>query len=156
MIEAMSGDLLHADAEALVNAVNCVGVMGRGIALQFRKAYPENYYAYRKACTAGEVLPGRMFTFPTGLAVNPKYIINFPTKRHWKDASRIEDVYAGLRTLTSELDRLGIKSIAVPPLGCGNGGLDWADVEPLIRRAFSKMADLHVQLFVPQIAPGAV
>ena len=153
MIEAWSGNLLQTDAEALVNAVNCVGVMGRGIALQFRKAYPENYYAYRKACKTGEILPRRMFTFPTGLAVSPKYIINFPTKRHWKDASRIEDIYAGLCALTSEIDRLGIQSIAVPPLGCGNGGLNWADVEPLIRRAFSKMPDLHVQLFVPQVAP---
>jgi len=155
MIEDWRGNLLQADAEALVNAVNCVGVMGRGIALQFRKAYPENYYAYREACKAGEILPGRMFIFRTGLAMNPKYVINFPTKRHWKDASRLEDIYAGLRALTTEIDRLGIKSIAVPPLGCGNGGLNWAYVEPLIRRAFSRMPDLYVQLFLPRVAPEA-
>jgi O-acetyl-ADP-ribose deacetylase (regulator of RNase III) len=150
MIENTSGDILEADAEALVNTVNCVGVMGRGIALQFKHAYPENFRAYAKACAAGEVRPGAMFIFPTGLMVNPRYVINFPTKRHWKGKSRMADIDAGLGALIEGVRRLGVKSIAIPPLGCGNGGLDWAEVEPRIRTAFAGLPDVKVLLFGPQ------
>ncbi len=150
MIENTSGDILEADAEALVNTVNCVGVMGRGIALQFKHAYPENFRAYAKACAAGEVRPGAMFIFPTGLMVNPRYVINFPTKRHWKGKSRMADIDAGLGALIEGVRRVGVKSIAIPPLGCGNGGLDWAEVEPRSRAAFAGLPDVKVLLFSPQ------
>ncbi len=125
MIELTQGNILKADAEALVNTVNCVGFMGKGIALQFKKAYPENFDAYHKACGAAEVQPGRMFIFDLHSMLNPKYIVNFPTKRDWRANSRYEDIESGLKALVVDVRRLGIRSIAVPPLGCGLGGLDW-------------------------------
>ncbi len=154
MLTITSGNLLQADAEALVNTVNCVGHMGKGIALQFKKAFPENCKAYERACRAGEVQPGRMFVFPTGSHVNPKFIINFPTKRHWRENSRLEDIDAGLDALVNEVRRLGIASIAVPPLGCGLGGLDWRDVRPRIERAFAQLSAVGVALFEPTGAPA--
>lgn len=153
MIELKHGNLLEADAEALVNTVNCVGVMGKGIALQFKQAFPENFIVYERACRHKEVQRGRMLTVPTGLLINPKFIINFPTKKHWKGNSRIEDIEAGLKALIEEVKRLNIKSIAVPPLGCGNGGLDWKQVGPLIESAFREVPDVQVLLYAPQIQP---
>jgi O-acetyl-ADP-ribose deacetylase (regulator of RNase III) len=155
MITPAEGNVLEADAEALVNTVNCVGVMGKGIALQFKQAFPENFRAYEKACRAREVTPGRMFVFDTGGLVNPKYIINFPTKRHWKGKSRMEDIRSGLVALIDEVKQRKIRSIAVPPLGCGNGGLEWAEVEPLIRSAFDAVPDVAVALYSPKGAPEA-
>ena len=128
MIDFQKGDILRADVEALVNTVNCVGVMGRGIALRFKGVFPANFRAYKKACEHKEVQPGRMFVFETLSTTNPRYIINFPTKRHWRGKSRMEDIDAGLKALVDEIQRLGIKSIAIPPLGAGLGGLDWSDV----------------------------
>jgi len=155
MIQDATGNLLEADAEALVNTVNCVGFMGKGIALQFKLAWPDNFEAYAEACKAGEVQPGRMFIWETGRMINPKFLINFPTKRHWKGKSRIEDIKSGLRALVAEIRRLGIRSVAVPPLGCGNGGLDWTDVRPLIEAAFAELSDVEVSLYSPQGAPAA-
>ena len=155
MIEETTGNLLQTDAEALVNTVNCIGFMGKGIALQFKQAWPENFDDYAKACNAGEVRPGRMFVFETGRMMNPKYIINFPTKRHWRGDSRIEDIELGLKALVRDVKRLGIRSVAVPPLGCGNGGLDWEDVRPLIHRAFKSLHGVKVFLFSPKGAPQA-
>lgn len=155
MIHNATGNLLQTDAEALVNTVNCDGFMGKGIALQFKQAWPENFDAYAKACRAEEVRPGRMFIWETGRMVNPRYIINFPTKQHWRGKSRIADIQDGLRALVADVRRLGIKSIAVPPLGCGNGGLDWSDVRPLIESAFEGLPDVHVQMFGPLGAPAA-
>ena len=155
MIEFKSGDILKDEADALVNTVNCVGVMGRGIALQFKEAFPENFKAYAAACQRGEVQPGRMFVFETGQLTPPRYIINFPTKRHWRGKSRYEDIEAGLRSLVSEVKRLGIRSIAVPPLGCGQGGLDWKKVRPMIEAAFAGAPDVRVMLFEPAGAPEA-
>ena len=103
MIEYRTGDILTTDAEALVNTVNCVGIMGRGIALQFKNAFPANFKAYAAACNRGEVQPGRMFVFETGTLGNPKYIINFPTKRHWRGKSRMEDIDTGLVALAREI-----------------------------------------------------
>lgn len=148
MLELRRGNLLEADAEALVNTVNCVGVMGKGIALQFKQAFPENFQQYQKACRASVVQPGKMFIVPTGV-VNPKYIINFPTKRHWKGRARIEDVRAGLVALIDDLRHLRVTSVAVPPLGCGNGGLDWSEVRPMIEEAFAELSDVKVFLFEP-------
>lgn len=153
MLTLTQGDLLKAGTEAIVNTVNCVGVMGKGIALQFKQAFPRNYEAYRKACEAGQVRLGEMFVFDTGSMINPRYIINFPTKGHWKAKSRIEDIESGLTDLISVLRSRDIKSIAVPPLGCGNGGLDWKIVEPMIRTAFGELPDVDVQLFGPAGAP---
>lgn len=155
MIEGGQGNLLQADAEALVNTVNTVGHMGKGIALQFKQAYPENFKAYAQAVRKGEVQPGRMFVVPTGLLTNPRYIINFPTKRHWRSRSRIEDIEAGLRGLVEEIERLGLRSIAIPPLGCGNGGLDWSDIRPRVIHALEKVPNVHVLLFEPRGAPPA-
>lgn len=153
MIEVTRGDLLNADAEALVNAVNCVGVMGRGIAAQFKRAYPKNFTAYQQACKRHDVQPGRMLIVETGQLANPRWVINFPTKRHWRDNSRIDDIDAGLAALVAEVRRLGITSIAVPPLGCGLGGLDWAAVRPRIEQAFGALPDVTVLLFEPEGAP---
>lgn len=155
MIEFARGNLLEAQAEALVNTVNSVGVMGKGIALQFKQAFPKNYDEYRKAAKAGRVRPGRMFVFPTGKVTYPHYIINFPTKRHWKGKARLEDIESGLRALVEEIRRLKISSIAVPPLGCGNGGLAWRDVRPLMESALGQLSEVRVTIFEPAGAPAA-
>ena len=155
MIRFKSGDILTEDAEALVNTVNCVGVMGRGIALQFKKAFPDNFRVYAKACQRGEVQPGRMFVFETGALTNPRYIVNFPTKRHWRGNSRIEDIDAGLRDLAAVIRQRDIRSIAVPPLGAGLGGLEWSDVRPRIEEALQGFNDLDVVVFEPRGAPAA-
>ncbi|RPH74930.1 Appr-1-p processing protein [bacterium] len=155
MIRKATGNLLQADAEALVNTVNCVGFMGKGIALQFKQAWPENFEAYAKACKAGEVRPGQMFIWETGRMVDPKFIINFPTKRDWRGKSRITDIENGLRALIADVRRLGIRSIAVPPLGCGNGGLNWRDIRPLIEEAFAELPEVSVLLYSPEGAPAA-
>ena len=147
-IEYKTGDIIAEQAEALVNTVNCVGVMGRGIALQFKKAFPENFAAYAAACKRGEVQPGRMFVFETG-QLFPNYIINFPTKRHWRGKSRIEDIEAGLTALAKEIRQRNIRSIAIPPLGSGLGGLDWSAVRPRIESMLREFDDLKVVLFEP-------
>ena len=153
MITFSKGDLLQSGAEAVINTVNCVGVMGKGIALQFKQAFPRNYEAYRRACDAGEVRLGEMFVFDTGSMINPRWIINFPTKGHWKAKSRLSDIETGLEDLKRVILENGIRSIAVPPLGCGNGGLDWAEVEPVIRRALGDLDQVDVRLFAPGAAP---
>jgi len=153
MIEFRTGDILAADAEAIVNTVNCVGIMGRGIALQFKNAFPENFKAYEAACAREEVQPGKMFVFETRTLTNPKFIINFPTKRHWRGKSRIEDIDSGLKALAEEIRTRGIRSIAIPPLGSGLGGLNWADVRPRIFEALRGFDDLQVIVFEPNSAP---
>ncbi len=130
--------------------------MGKGIALQFRQAYPEMFRAYEKACAAGEVRLGEMQIFDLGgLAGGPRWIINFPTKGHWKARSRLCDIDAGLADLAVKIRALGIKSIAVPPLGCGNGGLLWSDVRPRIETALAVLAETRVLLFAPVGSPDA-
>ncbi|MEW6113502.1 MAG: macro domain-containing protein [Thermodesulfobacteriota bacterium] len=155
MIEIAKGNLLTADVEALVNTVNCMGYMGKGIALQFKKAFPANFEAYAAACRAKRVLPGRMFVFPTQRLNNPKYIINFPTKRHWRGASRFDDIESGLKALALELHERQIKSVAIPPLGCGLGGLDWGQVRPAIEKALAGLPGVTVLLYPPKGAPAA-
>jgi O-acetyl-ADP-ribose deacetylase (regulator of RNase III) len=154
MIEYTTGDILSADAEALVNTVNCVGFMGRGIALQFRRTWPGNFKAYAAACRRGEVQPGRMFVFETGRLTPPQFIINFPTKRHWRGKSRIEDIEAGLEALVHELRTRGISSVAIPPLGAGLGGLHWPDVRMRIERSLRDLRDVRVLVFEPHEAPS--
>ncbi len=154
MIEDAQGNLLKAPAEALVNTVNTVGVMGKGIALQFRQAYPEMFRAYEKACEDRDVQLGRVQVFDLGgLVGGPQWIINFPTKGDWRAKSRIADVERGLVDLVAQIRKLGIRSIAVPPLGCGNGGLEWSEVRPLIERAFAEVPDVRVLLYAPKGAP---
>ena len=153
MIRYTTGNILEAQAEALVNTVNCVGIMGRGIALQFKDLFPENFKTYAAACARGAVEPGRMFVFDTGELTLPRYIINFPTKRHWRGKSRIEDIESGLVALVREIRLRGIRSIAIPPLGSGLGGLDWADVKPLIVRALADLPDVQVEVFEPGGGP---
>lgn len=149
MIEFRSGDLFADDAEALVNTVNCVGIMGRGVALQFKNAFPENFKAYEAACNRGAVQPGRMFVFETGQLTSPRYIVNFPTKRHWRGKSRMEDIEAGLVALVEEIRSRGIHSIALPPLGSGLGGLNWRDVRPRIEKALAPLSDVKVAVYEP-------
>jgi O-acetyl-ADP-ribose deacetylase (regulator of RNase III) len=145
MIEYAHGDLLAADVEALVNTVNTAGVMGKGLALKFKRAYPSAFEDYRRACQAGEVRLGKMHVFDTG----KRLIINFPTKGHWRAKSKLADVEAGLEDLACVLEQRLINSVAVPPLGCGLGGLEWNDVRPRIEDALARLADTRVLVFEP-------
>ncbi len=153
MIEIGRGNLLTADVEAIVNTVNTVGVMGKGIALQVKRAFPEVYTAYRAACDRGEVRLGQMFVHDRGVLGAGRYIIDFPTKGHWRSRSRLADVESGLTDLVRVVEELGLASIAVPALGCGNGGLAWDDVRPRIERAFEALSEVRVVLFPPAGAP---
>lgn len=155
MITFKKGNLLAADAEALINTVNTVGVMGKGIALQFKKAFPDNYGIYKKACDKGAIEPGHMFIVDRKSLTNPHYIINFPTKRHWRGKSKLEDIKNGLISLVEDVKKLGIKSIAVPPLGCGLGGLPWNQVYSLMEDAFNKLPEVDWLVFEPAGTPKA-
>ena len=150
MINFIKGDLFCDHAEAFVNAVNCVGVMGRGIALQFKKRYPENFKAYELKCKLNHMMPGRVFVYETNRFVNPKYIINFPTKRHWKEASRIEDIELGLVDMSQVIKEYGIKSIAIPALGSGLGGLDWQLVKEKIKYILYDLEDIEINVYEPR------
>ncbi|GAB7127073.1 macro domain-containing protein [Silvimonas sp. JCM 19000] len=152
MIEYTRGDLLLADADALVNAVNCVGVMGRGIALQFKRQWPDNFRDYAAACKRQQVQPGKMFVHSTGAAA-PAFIINFPTKRHWKQRSLLADIEAGLADLRQVISANGIQSVALPPLGSGLGGLDWGLVKPRIESALADLRGLRVLIYEPDGIP---
>lgn len=156
MIKYTTGDLLKSDAEAIVNTVNCVGVMGRGIALQFKKAFPANFKAYKAACDRDEVQPGKMFIYEREDFYGPKYIINFPTKRHWRGKSRIEDVESGLKALAMDIRDRQIQSVAIPPLGSGLGGLHWPDVRARIEAALGELENTQVIVYEPMGAPEVV
>ena len=153
-IQIKTGDLLkQQDVDAIVNTVNCVGVMGKGIALQFKNKWPDNFKLYEQACKRGEVRLGKMFVFDAGAYARPNFIINFPTKDHWRGKSSMAFIESGLVDLVEQIKRLGIQSIAVPPLGCGNGGLDWELVRPLIVKAFDALPEVRLDLFAPSGAP---
>lgn len=138
MITYKKGDLLKDEAFALVNTVNVVGVMGKGIALAFKKAFPDNYLRYRAACQAGNVRTGELFVVPdSSLLMGQRLIINFPTKKHWRAPSEYEYVELGLSRLQNFIKDNQITSLAMPALGCGNGGLDWDKVKPMIVEALS-------------------
>ena len=154
MIELKIGDIFEEDVEALVNSVNCVGVMGRGIALQFKNRFPDNFKAYAQACKRDEVKPGRMFIHESGTMTNPRYIVNFPTKRHWRGKSRMEDIEAGLADLAREVRRRQIRSIAIPPLGSSLGGLDWSNVRPRIEATLEGLNDVKIVVFEPGGGPS--
>lgn len=149
MIEFKTGDIFGSNVEALVNTVNCVGVMGAGIALQFKKRFYKNFEAYRDACKENKVNLGKMFVFDNGEGFNPRYIINFPTKRHWKNPSRMEDIDEGLKDLVVVISKYNIKSISVPALGSGLGGLDWDIVKRKINGMLSGLDDCVIEVFEP-------
>ena len=149
MIRYEKGNLLDAKAEALVNTVNTVGVMGKGIALMFKEAFPDSFREYAEATKEGRVRVGRMFVTRSSALAGPRWIINFPTKEHWRSPSRLEWIEAGLRDLVDVVRQNGIRSIALPPLGCGNGGLRWEVVRPAIERALGDLENVDVVVFEP-------
>lgn len=149
MITFTQGNLLESKAEALVNTVNTVGVMGKGIALMFKERFPINTAAYEEACAAKEVHTGRMFVTDTDELMGTRWIINFPTKQHWRGKSRMEWIEEGMADLKRVIKELGIRSIAIPPLGAGNGGLDWAAVKPVIVNALQDLPEVDIQIYEP-------
>ena len=149
MIRYTQGNLLDAPAEALVNTVNEVGVMGKGIALMFREAFPENTRAYEAACKAHKVRVGRMFAVENHDLTGPRWIINFPTKRHWRHPSKMEWVRDGLADLARFITEKGIRSVAIPPLGCGQGGLEWAQVRREIEATLAGLPDVDAIVYEP-------
>lgn len=155
MIENATGNLLQAEAEALVNTVNCVGVMGKGIALQFKQAWPEMAEEYQRLCRCGEMRPGQVQVWETRTLHDPKYIINFPTKREWFRSSNYADIASGLASLAQAIRERNIRSVAVPALGCGAGGLAWSKVRPMIEQAFADLPEVRVLLFGPGETPPA-
>jgi adenine-specific DNA-methyltransferase len=154
MITIRHGNLLTSQAQALVNTVNTEGAMGKGIALQFARAFPDILPPYEAACRTGELVPGKVQVIERPGLVQPQFIINFPTKRHWRGKSRLADIEAGLRDLVDVVKERRIHSIALPPLGCGLGGLAWDDVRPRIEAAFDALPDVEVLLFPPEGAPA--
>jgi O-acetyl-ADP-ribose deacetylase (regulator of RNase III) len=152
MVKLTQGDLLKADVDALVNTVNCVGVMGKGIALQFKLTFPGNFNQYHQACQKNEVKIGKMFVVKCLTGV--KFIINFPTKKHWKEKSDIEYIKKGLKDLKETIKKLEITSIAIPPLGCGMGGLKWDEVRPLIIDELKSLENVDIYLYEPGESPA--
>jgi O-acetyl-ADP-ribose deacetylase (regulator of RNase III)/uncharacterized protein YwgA len=144
LVKLTKGDILQSRARAIVNTVNCVGVMGKGVALAFKHKYPAMYRDYVARCDKGEVEVGKPYPY----TVEDHIVVNFPTKRHWRSISRISDIERGLRHLRSHLNEWGITSIALPPLGCGNGQLDWSVVGPTLHRHLSTFG-IPVELYVP-------
>lgn len=149
MIRYTSGNLLESEAEALVNTVNEVGVMGKGIALMFREAFPESSRAYAEACERGEVQVGRVLITENLGLTGPRWIIHFPTKKHWRNPSQLPWVREGLQDLARVVAEKKIRSIAVPPLGCGHGGLDWLQVRTEIETSLGKIPGLDVMVYEP-------
>jgi O-acetyl-ADP-ribose deacetylase (regulator of RNase III) len=150
MITYTQGDIFDQNVKAIVNAVNCVGIMGKGLALQFKKKYPENFELYETACRQKRVVPGKMFICEISDDDNSQYIINFPTKRHWRDSSLIEDIILGLDDLAKTIKALKIESIAIPPIGCGLGGLEWTTVKSHIENKLSNLTDVQIIVLEPK------
>lgn len=144
MIEFVKGNIIESDAHAIVNTVNCVGIMGKGLALNVKHVYPECYDDYKHACEQGKVRVGKMHVFKRQ---DGKYIINFPTKTHWRLPSSKYYIESGLTDLVDVINELKIKSIAIPPLGCGNGGLMWSEIRQIIVERLSKLENVHVIIY---------
>jgi len=149
MIDYRTGNLLESEAEAVINTVNTVGVMGKGIALMFKDRYPENFKAYAAACKDDQVRLGKMFVTPGVELGGPRWIINFPTKKHWRYPTKPEWVRDGLQALKRFLIEKDVKSVALPPLGCGNGGLDWSLVRPMIEEALAELDEVDIIVYEP-------
>lgn len=157
MIEFTKGDLLTSNAQALVNTVNTVGVMGKGIALHFKEMFPYNFSVYAEACKRGEMEPGKMLVVKdSNLELGERLIINFPTKIHWRQPSRYEYIEAGLKDLVRVIQDYGVDSIAIPPLGCGNGGLEWTVVRGMIEQAMSTISDVDIHIYEPSAEVSAI
>lgn len=148
-IEVASDDIFESGCEAFVNTVNTVGTMGKGLAEAFKVRYPANFEAYRIACENGAVTTGRMFVTEHFDMFGPRWLINFPTKQHWSYPSRMEWIESGLVDLAATMERLHISSIAIPALGCSNGGLRWADVRPRIEEVIGPLPGCHAKLYPP-------
>ncbi len=155
MITYGSGNILNADTDALVNTVNTVGIMGKGIALQFKLAYPDMYKKYVSDCKQNRVELQKMHVYRLDAIMRPYYIINFPTKAHWKSNSQLADIEGGLHDLARVIDEYGITSIAIPPLGCGLGGLQWSQVLPLITRILEPLSDVNIIIYPPAGSPSS-
>ena len=149
MIRYKFGDIFTAETRAIVNPVNCVGVMGSGLALKFKDKYPDNFIAYKKACNVGEVVMGEMFVHDEGFFARPRYIINFPTKQHWRNNSNLADIENGLDSLVHVVRQRGIQSLALPAIGCGLGGLEWSEVIKLIKNKLQVCKDTDIMVFRP-------
>lgn len=149
MVTYTHGNLLEAEVDAVVNTVNTVGIMGKGIALMFKEHFPRNFEAYARACEADEVRVGKMFVTENKELFGPRWIINFPTKTHWRVKTQIEWVEEGLKDLVRVIREKNIRSIAIPPLGCGNGGLNWQDVRPLIEAALGELDGVDAIVYEP-------
>jgi O-acetyl-ADP-ribose deacetylase (regulator of RNase III) len=149
VVTIVKGDIFKSPAQALTNAVNCVGVMGKGMALEFKNRYPQMFSDYKLKCDQGKVKPGQPYLWED----DSVQILNFPTKRHWRDGSLLEDVEDGLKYLAGSYEQMGLQSIAMPALGCGLGGLKWSEVQPLIVKHLGSIPDLDVYVYEPQ---GAV
>src|SRR5215831_2839387 len=147
MMRFLKGNLLDARVEALVNTVNTVGVMGKGIALMFKEAFPANFRSYEDACKAKQVRIGRMFVTENRTFEGPRWIINFPTKKHWRQPSKLDWIVEGLKDLRRVIQVNEIRSIALPPLGSGNGGLDWDEVRPEIKQALEHLDDVEIHVY---------
>ncbi len=149
MATVLIGDLFTSQAQTLVNTVNCVGVMGKGIALQFKERFPEMFADYQARCACGEVQLGKPYLFKRLLT---PWVLNFPTKDHWRSVSRLTDIVRGLEYLTENYRGWGITSLAVPPLGCGYGGLEWRVVGPTMYRHLTRL-DIPIELYAPAGTP---
>lgn len=150
MVKIVSGSLLDSQAQTLVNTVNCVGVMGKGVALEFKKRFPDMYRDYLGRCQRGEVTPGCPYLYATLL---PPWILNFPTKHHWRSRSELSYIVTGLTWIVDHWAELGITSLALPALGCGNGHLQWSVVAPLIQHYLDELP-IRVELYAPLGGPG--
>lgn len=155
MIKFKTGNIVKDESDAIVNTVNCVGVMGKGLALQFKKAYPDNFTQYKSACNKGGVHLGKMFITQHLDLINTQWVINFPTKNHWKGNSKIDYIELGLIDLVEQIKALKIKSIAIPPLGAGLGGLDWNIVKDKIVESLSGIDNIEVTVYEPKGSPEA-
>ncbi len=149
MISFTQGNLLEADVEAVVNTVNTVGIMGKGIALMFKERFPDNFNYYARACENDEVNIGKMFVTESKELFGPRWIINFPTKTHWRVNTQLSWIQEGMHDLVRVIRENNIRSIAVPPLGCGSGGLDWREVRPVIVAALEEVRDLEAIVYEP-------
>lgn len=150
MIHYKTGNIFNSGVNALVNPVNCVGVSGKGLALQFKKNFPKNFLAYKQACDKNEVKVGDIFLYMDAQSIlSIFYIFNFPTKLHWANPSKLEYIDQGLQSLNTYIRALKIKSIAIPALGCGLGGLNWNDVKELIDKNLSDLNDVEILVYEP-------
>lgn len=148
MITYKKGDIFSSNAQVITNTVNCVGVMGKGLALTYKKEYTEMFADYKARCEKGGVNPGEPYLWEN----DEVQILNFPTKRHWKQKSLLEDIDLGLKYFAENYADMGITSIAFPPLGCGNGGLKWSDVKNLINKHLGDLEDIDIYVYEPQDA----